>query len=159
MGPQSTGLIVGRKDLIAACAANGNPFATVGRPSKVSREEIIAFMRALELYLKRDHDADAARWEDQARHIEEALNGIPRFMVGRFIRAETYEVPLVFIHPEEGAGISCEEIAQALLEGDPRIVVDQHSKEGEIVINPHMLQPGQERLVAQRCREVLTRTR
>lgn len=40
MGPQSTGLVTGRRDLIAACAANGNPFATVGRPAKVSREEV-----------------------------------------------------------------------------------------------------------------------
>jgi len=41
-GPQSTGLPPGRKDLIKACAANGIPFATVGRPMKISREEIIA---------------------------------------------------------------------------------------------------------------------
>ena len=37
MGPQSTGLVIGRKDLIAGCAANGVPFATVGRPMKVSQ--------------------------------------------------------------------------------------------------------------------------
>ena len=51
LGPQSTGLVVGRPDLIAACAANGNPFATVGRPMKVSREEVIGFLKALESYL------------------------------------------------------------------------------------------------------------
>ena len=60
MGPQSTGLVIGRKDLIAGCAANGVPFATVGRPMKVSREEMIGFMKALELYLARDHEADTA---------------------------------------------------------------------------------------------------
>ena len=67
LGPQSTGLVVGRRDLIAACAANGNPFATVGRPMKVSREEVIGFLKALESYLARDHEADRARWLAQVR--------------------------------------------------------------------------------------------
>jgi len=156
MGPQSTGLIVGRKDLVAACAANGNPFATVGRPSKVSREEVIAFLKALELYLERDHDADMKRWEGQVQHIAAALSGIRHVAVERFTRAETYIVPLLCIRPGAGAGITSEELAQALREGEPRIVVDQHTREGGIVVNPHMLQPGQERLVAQRCKELLT---
>ncbi len=77
LGPQSTGLVVGRRDLIAACAANGNPFATVGRPMKVSREEVIGFLKALESYLARDHEADRARWQAQVRHVEEALAGLP----------------------------------------------------------------------------------
>lgn len=157
MGPQSTGLIVGRKDLIAACAANGNPFASIGRPSKVSREEVIAFLKALELYLERDHGADMIRWVSQVQHIEATLSGIPHITVERFTKAETYMVPLLYIRPEAGAGITSEKLAEALREGEPRIVVDQHSKEGGIVVNPHMLQPGQERLVGERCKEVLTR--
>jgi seryl-tRNA(Sec) selenium transferase len=157
MGPQSTGLIVGRKDLIAACAANGNPFATVGRPAKVSREEVIAFLKALELYLERNHDADMARWERQVRHIEKTLSGIRHFAVERFTKGETYTVPLLRIRPEEGTGITSEELAEALQDGEPRIVVDHRSGEGCIVVNPHMLQPGQERIVAERCKEVLTR--
>ena len=156
MGPQSTGLLVGRKDLVAACAANGNPFATVGRPSKVSREEVIAFLRALELYLERNHDTDMVRWEGQVRTIEGTLTGIRHLTVERFTKGDTYSLPLLCIRPEEGAGITSEELAEALREGEPRIVVDQHSKEGDIVLNPHMLQPGQERIVAERCKQVLT---
>ena len=156
MGPQSTGLIIGRKDLIAACAANGNPFAAVGRPMKVSREEVMAFLKALELYLARDHDADVAGWEAQVRYIEEALTGIPHFTVGRFTKSETYTVPLLYIRPDAGAGITWEAITEALLEGEPRIVVAGHVTQDSVVINPHMLQPGQERIVAERCKEVLT---
>ena len=62
-GSQSTGPLLGRKDLIKACAANGTPLATVGRPMKISREEIIAFIKALELYLARDHDAVITGWK------------------------------------------------------------------------------------------------
>jgi hypothetical protein len=66
-------------------------------------------------------------------------------------------VPLLRIRPEEGTGITSEELAEALQDGEPRIVVDHRSGEGCIVVNPHMLQPGQERIVAERCKEVLTR--
>ena len=45
-GPQSSGLVVGRPELVAACAANGNPFASVGRPMKISREEVVGLMTA-----------------------------------------------------------------------------------------------------------------
>ncbi len=156
MGPQSTGMIIGRKDLIAACAANGNPFATVGRPMKVSREEIIGFLKALELYLARDHEADSVRWAAQRDYIEEALKGVPHVEVGRFTKGETYRVPMLYIRPEADAGLTLEMIAEALQEGEPSIVVGQHFTQDSIVINPHTLRPGQERIVAERCKEVLT---
>ncbi len=156
MGPQSTGLIIGRKDLVAACAANGVPFATVGRPMKVSREEIIGFLKALELYLARDHEADSTRWTAQLDYIEAVLQGIPHIAVGRFTKAETYTVPLLYIRPTADAGFTREMIADALQESEPRIVVGQHLTPDSIAINPHMLQPGQERIVAERCKAVLT---
>ena len=90
------------------------------------------------------------------RHIEGALTGIEGFTLGRFTKAETYTVPLLGIRPEAGAGITIEAIVEALREGEPRIIVDLISKERSVVINPHMLQPGQERIVARRCKEVLT---
>jgi len=159
MGPQSTGLIIGRPDLVEACAANGNPFAAIGRPMKVSREEVVAFLKALELYLERDHDADSARWEAQLRCIEAALENIPHFEIGRFTKRQTYTVPLLYIRPQAGTGRTRESIAEELQEGEPRIVVSQHFTQDSIVINPHMLEPGQEQIVAERCREVLTQDR
>ena len=155
MGPQSTGLIIGRKGLIAACTASGTPFAAVGRPMKVSREEIIAFMKALELYLVRDHDADMARWEAQVSYIEQELIDIPHFAIGRLTKGGTYTVPLLYIRPEAGAGVTLEAIVHALQQGEPRIVTGEHFSQDSVVINPHNLQLGQERIVAKRCREVL----
>ena len=155
MGPQSTGLVIGRKDLIAGCAANGVPFATVGRPMKVSREEMIGFMTALELYLARDHEADTARWTAQLNYIEAALEGIPNITIGRFTKSETYTIPLLNIRPEAEANFTRSIIADALEAGDPPIVVGQHFTEDSVTINPHNLQPGQERIVAERCKAVL----
>ena len=156
MGPQSTGLVIGRRDLVAACAANGNPFAAVGRPAKVSREEVIGFMKALELYLARDHDADRARWEAQVAHVERALSAARQpLALQRMVKGDTYTVPLLAVRPLPDAGFSHQQLCEALLAGDPRIVVAQHFIGDGFVINPHMLQPGQERIVAERCLQVL----
>jgi L-seryl-tRNA(Ser) seleniumtransferase len=155
MGPQSTGLVIGRKDLIAGCAANGVPFATVGRPMKVSREEMVGFMTALELYLARDHEADTDRWTAQLNYIEAALKGIPNITTGRLIKSETYTIPLLYIRPEADANFTRSMIADALEAGEPPIVVGQHFTEDSVTINPHNLQPGQEQIVAERCKAVL----
>ncbi len=154
-GPQSTGLIIGRKDLIKACAVNGTPFATVGRPMKVSREEIFAFIKALERYQNRDHEADAAGWEEKVRHIEGELAGIPNVSVIRLGPEETYAVPQLKVTVDPEAGLTGTEAVAALLDGTPRVVVQERGEDG-FSINPHNLQDGQERIVAERCREVLT---
>lgn len=154
-GPQSTGLIIGRKELISACAVNGTPFATVGRPMKVSREEILAFIKALEIYLNRDHEADAARWEEKVRYIEGKLAGISYVSISRIDPEETYAVPQLRVTIDPEAGLTGDDAVKSLLDGSPRIIVQDRGEEG-FSINPHNLQDGQERIVAERCREVLS---
>ena len=157
-GPQSSGLIVGRSDLIEACAANGCPFAAVGRPMKISREEIVAFMKALELYLSRDHAADMRRWEAQIRHIGEAISDLPHIQVNRYSKGETYQVPMLQVDYPAEFSIDNQTILDALLDHDPPISVRAlPGSAGAIVINPHNLAPGQEEIVAAGCREVLGR--
>ncbi len=155
-GPQSTGLLLGRKDLINACAANGTPFATVGRPMKISREEIIAFIKALELYLARDHDADITGWKAKISYIQDRLADVPHIEMEQKVDSETYIVSKLIIHIKPDAGITGDEAIKALLDGEPRIVVGQDDAENGFTINPHNLQPGQEQIVADRCRAVLT---
>ena len=156
MGPQSTGLVIGRKDLIAACAANGNPFAAVGRPAKVSREEIIGLLKALDLYLARDHDADRARWEAQIDYVERALESAGRpVALERMVKGDTYTVPMLALRTLPDAGFTTGQLCEELLAGDPRVVLAQHFIGDGVVVNPHMLQPGQERIVADRCLQVL----
>ena len=154
-GPQSTGLLIGRKDLIKACALNGTPFATVGRPMKVSREEILAFIKALEIYLNRDHEADAISWEEKVRYIEGALSGIPNITLSRGESRETYTVPQLVVKVDPVSGLTGEKAVTALLDGTPRIIVQEQGEDG-FSINPHNLQKGQEQIVAERCREVLS---
>src|SRR5690606_4760108 len=57
-GPQASGLLLGRQDLIEAAALNNNPYSdTIGRGMKVGKEEIMALLRAVEVYVQRDHEA------------------------------------------------------------------------------------------------------
>ena len=73
-GPQSTGLLLGRKDLIEAARLNNSPNGdTLCRTNKVNKEEIIGMLVALETYLKLDHAADWKEWEGRCRRIAEAL--------------------------------------------------------------------------------------
>src|SRR5207248_7047546 len=73
-GPQSSGLLLGRKDLIAAARLNNSPNSdSICRTNKVNKEEIVGMLVALELYLKQDHDAVWKDWEGRCRRISQAL--------------------------------------------------------------------------------------
>ena len=75
-GPQSSGLILGRKDLIAACHLNSNPHSAIGRGMKVGKEEICGLLRAVELFFEMDEAAVVAEWERRCRVVAEAVEGI-----------------------------------------------------------------------------------
>ena len=76
-GPQCSGLLLGRKDLIEAAYLNGSPHSdTIGRIAKVGKEEIVGLWTAVELYLKRDHKAERREWEARIGEIAKALQGL-----------------------------------------------------------------------------------
>src|SRR5207302_6899412 len=69
MGPQSSGILAGRADLIRAARMNGNPNHSIGRAAKAAKEDIVGLIVALEIYMQRDHDADTALWRAPAGRI------------------------------------------------------------------------------------------
>ncbi len=75
-GPQSSGILAGRADLIKAAMANGSPNHSVGRAAKAAKEDIVGLIVAFERYLTLDHAADMARWQAQAEYMAERLDGI-----------------------------------------------------------------------------------
>src|SRR5437879_10169793 len=84
-GPQCAGLLIGRKDLVAYALLNNSPHEdTLGRSQKVGKEEILGMVKALELYLKEDHDALAKEWQDRletiSREITKVLGVKPWFL-------------------------------------------------------------------------------
>ena len=149
-GPQCTGLLMGRRHLVDAAYRNACA-PGIGRPMKVGKEEIVGVVTALELYLERDHEAEAARWDAQLEHIEQILG--TDLCHERFTETRIAEGPRLRIHmpPELDTG----EARQALGEGTPRVMV---GRQGDtLIVDPQNLQPGEERAVAQALRRVLVR--
>lgn len=157
-GPQSSGLLLGRKELIQAAFLNASPNPDrIGRVSKVGKEEIVGLWKALELYLKRDHQADWKRWEQQLQVIAEAFRGIPGIEIRRFVPVISSQVPHLAVEWDGRIlKFSKEHFLEALRRGEPRIELSPVPTEGNrLELSSWMLEPGEEVVVARRCREVL----
>lgn len=147
-GPQSSGLILGRKDLIEICRLHGSPNASIGRPMKVGKEEMVGLLAAVKWYLGLDHQARAAQHEKWVAEWCEALNQIPGVTAERsFPNGAGQAVPRAKITLNvEQVGIDGDEIVQRLLDGDPAIAVAPDGPTS-IYLNPYTLQPGEEKIV------------
>jgi L-seryl-tRNA(Ser) seleniumtransferase len=156
-GPQSTGLVLGRRDLIEACAFNGPPNPFIGRGMKVGKEELCGILAAVRWYLGQDEDAEAAFYEAA---VEEVLTGVAdvRGVSGaRIWPSEAGQpVPRAELTLDETAiGRSRDAVLQQLREGNPAIDLSAGSGKS-IVVNPQTLEQGEPAIVAARLREVLS---
>jgi len=161
-GPQSSGLLLGRKDLIQAAFLNGSPHSdTIGRLAKVGKEEIVGLTRAVELYLARDHQADWKEWEERVAHIIASLSGMDSVRAERFVPEIANEVPHAAITwDRDRIGLTRDTFARTLREGDPRIEPrPSAADEPRLEIGVWMMEPGEHRIVADRCLEILKRSR
>ena len=161
MGPQSTGILAGRRDLIEAAALNGSPYqGAIGRAAKVCREEMVGLAVALELYVQRDHAADQARWRRQAEHVANAVAALelPGVHAAVVFDEEEDQLPEAHITIREKVlGISAKQVEEELYTGEPCIATGFSLSPRTVVINPHMLKDGEEEIVARRLVEVLSK--
>jgi seryl-tRNA(Sec) selenium transferase len=154
-GPQATGLILGRADLIASVARQGSPNALIGRPLKVAKEELCGLLAAVEWYLSLDCEALALRYERQVDHAIESLSGLPGVIAERTWPSEAGQpMPRAHIRLTEEAGLTRDALQAALKAGTPSIELSDAGKDG-VYVNPQTLSPGEERIVARALREVL----
>lgn len=155
-GPQSTGLLLGRKELIEAARLNASPYAdTIGRGMKVNKEEMIALLVAVELYLKRDHRADWREWERRVELIAGYAASVPGVVTEVWVPEIANHVPHLKIRWDPAkVRISVPEVVQRLREGEPSIEVVPDSRR-ELIVGVWMLEPGEDRIVARRIREIL----
>jgi len=157
-GPQSSGLIVGRADLIACCALNANPNYSIGRAMKAGKEEIAGLVTALELYLQQDFAAEEQMWEGMVAFMVEALADVPGLCARRVSPSEPGVqpnwIPRVYLDWDKKIiPLDRDEVKSRLLQTDPAIAVGNTST--GLFVNPQTLVPGQEKIVARRLREVL----
>ena len=157
-GPQGAGLLLGRRDLVAAARLNTAPHSdTLGRGLKVSKEEAVGMVVAVDLYLRRDHDADWRAWEAALGTVESALEPLPHVRAERFVPAVAYHVPHLRVRPRGGFLGTMAEVAAELREGEPAIETVPTPLDGTLEIASWTLQPGEPEVVARRLREILVR--
>jgi len=154
-GPQASGLLLGRRDLIEAAHLNNNPYGdTIGRPCKVGKEEIMGLVAAVELYVQRDHEADQKLWRSFMESIARDLRGVSS------VRTEVY-IPGAGGHPVpylrvqwDASRLSYQECARRLRDGEPSIEVNASAQEG-LSLASYNLFPGEERIIGWRLRAIL----
>ncbi|MFN2133324.1 MAG: aminotransferase class V-fold PLP-dependent enzyme [Anaerolineae bacterium] len=167
-GPQSTGLVLGRADLVEACRLNDNPFDAVGRSMKVCKEEIAGLLKAVEIYVRQDQQRQSLIWDQRVARMIETLAGVPGLQAVRQLPYGVgQQIPHVALRWEQDAlSMSCQELVESLRAGKPRIAVQlvpiTHYGgivfgHNEIRVHPHTLREGEEVVVAERIRALLSR--
>jgi L-seryl-tRNA(Ser) seleniumtransferase len=152
-GPQDSGLLAGRADLIEAARANGNPYAAVGRGMKVSKEAMAGLWKAIDIFLATDHEAEYQTHLAQARALSDALDPIAGVCCSIEADWEDWPAPVVRIMPAAGAAWQPHAVQVALLAGKPAVHIDVFK--GGLLISTHCLRPGEEREVIRQLAPLL----
>jgi L-seryl-tRNA(Ser) seleniumtransferase len=167
-GPQCSGLLLGRKDLIDAARKNNSPNSnTIGRGMKVAKEEIVGLVAAIDWFLKQDDSAMEAEYRKRADRIGKQLSTIPTVQTQIFVPEVANHVPhLLITYDQSRIKITGAEVMQKMREGKPRIELNPSTGgapasaglqggPNTIVVGVWMMQPGEDMVVAKRLREVL----
>jgi len=155
-GPQSTGLVLGRLDLVEGCLFHGPPFPFIGRGMKVGKEELCGLLAAVRWYLAQDETAEAAFWERSVAEVLQAFEDHPHVRASRAWPSEAGQpVARAALELDERAlGRTRDEILALLRTGDPAI--DLGEGPGSVIyVNPQTLEEGETALIVRRLREVL----
>lgn len=157
-GPQGTGILCGRKDLVEAAAANANPNQFIGRPLKVAKEEVIGLVTALELFVEEDEEQEMRQYARLAQQVVDELAEVPGLRVTLEHDDFDYLIPTAVCRfTREWRGQSRDQVMHSLELGDPPIYLHQLSEPGELAVDPLNLRDDEVRIVARRLREELLR--
>ena len=151
-GPQDSGLLAGRKDLIEAARLNGNPHAAIGRGMKVSKEAMVGLWVALDSFMQADHEADYRAHRAQAETLAAQIG--ERNDVRCVVESDWDEwpAPIVRIFPK-GARWQPAAVRTALMHGDPPVHIN--AERGGLMISTHCLLPGDVEIIVERIDALL----
>ena len=155
-GPQSAGLLLGKREYIEAARMHTPPRGeTIARGMKVNKEEVLGMLAALELYLEKDHNKEWEMWESQIKLISDSASSIEGVETEIHVPKYANHVPSLRIRwNEKKVKISPNEVRKQLSEGHPSIQTVGDST--SVGITTWMMVPGQERIVAKRIKEILS---
>ena len=164
-GPQSSGMLIGQKDLCRAAFFQAAPHHNYGRAYKCSKEEVMGLLAAVRQWYKRDHTAEQQMWLSWLKNIEARVKDLPS-VTTEYLQPEdlSNKAPRLRIHWDAAQlKITGTELVARLDAGTPRILVDggmgvrPNNMASAITIMPYMMDPGEDSIVADAIYEGLTK--
>ena len=153
-GPQSAGMLLGKKPLVAAARQNGSPNGNaIGRGMKVNKEEMVGMLAALELFVGKDHAREGREFERRADEIRKSAAAVTGVKAEVFVPEVANHVPHVRVTWDPSKGLKAATVVRAMQDGEPSIAI--RAEEEALVIGVWMMQAGEEKIVARRLREEL----
>lgn len=159
-GPQTSGLLLGNKKLVQAAWRNASPHQAFGRPMKVSKEDVIGVLTAVEYWLEeRDAAAELRHWHDDLAVIAGQIDTVPGASSAVVAPKGVVRVPVLRVR-WDGIALDGMGLRQRLLDGTPRIMTDDTSATANsLTIDPFQFQPGEAAEVGKAIAAVLTAAR
>ena len=157
-GPQGSGILVGRADLIEAAAMQASPAQFLGRGMKVAKEEVIGLVASLAAFVEEDETTEMAAYRAMVQQAMDALVEIPGLRVSLEHDGINYLIPHAVIRfNEEWRGPNRGAVAAAMEHGNPQIYLHQLGGPQELAVDPLNLTEAEVEVVIRRLREELTR--
>ena len=155
-GPQSAGVLMGKKEIIAAARLSASPnAATIGRGMKVNKEEIIGMYVAIDRYLKQDHDKEWKDWENRVATIAKAAESVNGVTTKSYVPPIADHTPTLDISWDtDKIHLTGTGLLEALRNGNPSIEAYGGGK-NSITVSPWMMRPDQVKIVTGRIKEEL----
>lgn len=155
-GPQGSGILTGRADFIQAARLQSAPIQGIGRPMKVSKEEIIGLLAALDVWTHRDHEADLRDAKCRTNYVVTALSGLPGVSAEyRFPDHIGRPYPTAFIHLDPQLGLTGADVVKKLLTGTPPVAVMDFTDPQTVRVDVRILSDAETEQVATSLRHVL----
>jgi uncharacterized pyridoxal phosphate-dependent enzyme len=157
-GPQSAGILMGKKEIIAAARLHMPPRGfNIGRGMKVNKEEILGMYVALEKFINQDYQKVWKTWETGVAHIEQTVKPINGIQTQVTVNPLGNHTPTLGISWDTGkVRMTGKDLQEKLRNGNPSIEVGGVG-ENNVSVTVWMMKPGQEKLVATRLKEELTK--
>jgi L-seryl-tRNA(Ser) seleniumtransferase len=151
-GPQTAGLLLGRKDLVQAAWVHSSPHHGFARGLKIGKEEAIGMLMAVEMWMKRDHKAEWNTWTARLDHVAKQVASIPSVTTSiRQPEGLSNNTPTLVIKWDPAkTGITGRALARHLFTTSPRIALPTGANETTIQVVPYMMANGDEKIVADR---------